>query len=169
MDFPRLRDFLIRHSKPYSNIHHADGSLYMERRFILERKDEQHGHVRLHHICTEDRDQHFHDHPFSFWSFVLTGGYCELRPRTRGPCFYSPHPFGKYEQVEEATSQWRYSGDFAYRHACDRHRIVYVLPDTWTLVFAGPLRQWWGFYTKVGKIHWRDYETSHINSTRKEQ
>lgn len=34
--------------------------------------------VLLHKICTPDKDRDLHDHPWSFWSLVLWGGYEEV-------------------------------------------------------------------------------------------
>ena len=171
MDLRFLRDALLRVAKPYSHLYHADGSLYMERFIVRQRRDEQGGHIRLHHIVTEDRDVHMHDHPFSFYSLVLTGGYLEARPVDRGPCFtwHSSFLGGKGLWIEDFRITQRYPWSFEKRHACDRHRILHVELDTWTLVFAGPLRQWWGFYTPKGKIHHRDYESHHVESARTER
>lgn len=171
MQLTLLRDALLRVAQPYSHLYHADGSLYMERFIVWQRKDEDHRHVRLHHIVTEDRDIHFHDHPFDFHSLVLTGGYIEARPIMRGPCFIKPNE--EFELIpqsrEEFTITFRGAGSINYRHACDRHRILHVQENTWTLVFASPLRQWWGFYTPLGKIHWRDYESKHSTNARSER
>ena len=161
MELRPLRDALLRIAKPYSHLYHADGSLYMERWHIM-RRGENSCSIRLHHIVTEDQDDHLHDHPFSFWSLVLTGWYLEARPTSRGPCFVF-HDNGLI--VEETRQTQRPACSLAYRHACDRHKIVAVEPNTWTLVLAGPLRQWWGFYTQIGKIHWRDYESAHVART----
>lgn len=166
MEFRRLRDALLAVAQPYSNLYHPDGSLYMERFIVKQRHDEGSGHIRLHHIVTKDWDDHLHDHPFSFWSFVLTGGYLELRPVIRNPCFIKDDD-GKI--LEECRVTQRYAGALDYRHACDRHKIVRVEPNTWTLVFAGPLRQWWGFYTPKGKVHHRHYESAHSESARIER
>lgn len=169
MQLTFLRDALLRVAKPYSHLYHADGSAYMERWLIVRRNSEDSHHLRLHHICTEDRDHHLHDHPFDFWSLVLTGGYVEARPQQRSPSFHGDLGDERDPGVEWCTYTNRHAGSFTFRRACDRHRIVTVLPDTWTLVLASPLRQWWGFYTPVGKIHWRDYESKHSTNARTER
>lgn len=161
MELGFLRDALLRVAKPYSHLYHADQSLYMERFILLSRQGENAGHVRLHHICTADYNLHMHDHPFSFYTVLLTGWYLEARPAERNPCFNS---IG----TENNVLTLRKPGSIAYRHACDRHKIISVGPDTWTLVFAGPLRQWWGFYTRAGKVFWRDYESIYKSTARKE-
>lgn len=152
---------LIRRAQrtPYWHLHHADGSLYMER-FWLRPYSEQRDRwaVRVHHLVTEDLDRELHDHPWDFYSVVLRGGYIEARP------FGTEPDFGALDGGERCRLIERRAGSIAFRRATDRHRIVAVLPDTWTLFITGPKRQWWGFYTRTGKVHWQDFESVH-NST----
>ena len=166
-----LRDWLIAHSNPYRNLYHGDGSSYMDRcwtmpRWLLREVEDEYGRyfkprtwlpcaLRLHHIVTEDKDPHFHDHPFFFISLVLTGGYIEARPAQRDPCFWQDN------DEEQAIRSIRLPGEVALRNTYDRHRIVHVLPDTWTLVLHGRAVQWWGFYTRAGKVFWKDYPSVH--------
>lgn len=169
MQLTLLRDALLRVSTPYSSIYHADDSTYMERSFVVQRKTSEGRHLRLHHICTEDRDAHLHDHPFDFYSLVLTGGYVEARPTSRNPAFHADFGDDLDTGVEWCNFTIRKAGSFAFRRCTDRHKIVEVFPDTWTLVLASPIRQWWGFYTPVGKIHWRDYEKQYHLSAKTER
>lgn len=166
---------------PYFHLQHADGSDYMRRFWLMPlwmlrpldgvpacddrlkvvrvsglelRDDVRHlPAMRLHNIRTPDYDRHLHDHPWSFVSIVLMGGYTEIRPVGVEPAFD-----GDRERTYRIE---RRPGDVARRLATDRHRIVEVLPDTWTLFITGPKRQWWGFYTEIGKVHWRAYESVH--------
>lgn len=168
---------------PYFDLHHADGSLYMGRywlmplfllRMVAEPGYKPHlkalawlpASMRLHHIATRDIDRDKHDHPADFISIVLCGGYCEARPRSVEPCFTSwlePDGKGGYTEVfgEYQTVTERRPGSIAFRRATDRHRIVDVKPNTWTLVIWFKKRQWWGFYTVRGKVHWQAYESAH--------
>ena len=135
---------------------HADGTAYMRRWWILGKpgKKKRAFALRLHHIATADLDRHMHDHPWPFVSLVLKGFYFEKRPIERGPCFAG-------EQELHYTTV-RHEGDIAYRGPSDRHRISTVGPEgCWTLILIGPITHWWGFYTPLGKIHWRDYESVH--------
>jgi hypothetical protein len=135
---------------------HADGSLYMGRWKVLETPRVS---VRLHHIATPDYDRHLHDHPWDFWSVVLSGGYAECRPLMVEPCFWLD------ADSEAAIAEFRAPGSFASRRATDRHRIDYVRPGTYTLFVYFRKRQWWGFYTPAGKVHWQDYESIHAART----
>lgn len=159
---------------PYFHLHHGDGSLYMERYWLVPLTYGAFGcytakwwrepsawllqtlgiAVRVHHICTADLDRSLHDHPWDWVSIVLRGWYLEARPSHIAPCFH-----GEEEELTHITA--RHAGSFAFRHATDRHRITHVEPETWTLFITGPKVQWWGFYTPAGKVYYRDYESVH--------
>lgn len=173
-----LANYLIRRAMrtPYNDLRNTDRTLYMGRYWLVPELDPEDPSmkpltwrrplgwllqlfgiaVRIHHIADIDRDLALHDHPWSFISVVLRGSYCETRPVRRSPCFL-PEPVG----VEDFTYNFRTTGSIAYRRATDRHRIVDVRPDTWTLFITLKKVQWWGFYTLRGKIYYKDYETEH--------
>jgi hypothetical protein len=92
--------------------------------------------ICLHWLLKEDKEPHLHDHPVSFLSCILRGGYWERRVD------------GHYRR-----SWWNWI------RSIDRHRIVAALPGTLTLCFMGPKVQDWGFYvgSPVQKVYWRDY------------
>lgn len=109
---------------------------YMDR-FILRTPW---GDLRLHRIYTADPGNDPHDHPFDFTSYILAGGY--------------------YERAYGAEARWYENrvvsaGDKVDHKAADLHRIVAVLPNTWTLVTTGPKVRKWGFHGPDG---WRPYD-----------
>lgn len=132
------------------HIYGPDGSLYMERFGLFETPWIE---ARVHHIVRPDFDREMHDHPTGFLSLVLKGSYQEARPVDIDPCFDWRH------DQEHAYLTQRRAWSIAYRHATDRHKIVEVSRGgVWTLfIFVGRRRQWWGFYTPQGKVHWRPY------------
>lgn len=91
--------------------------------------------IYLHHLQASDEDRALHDHPWSFVTFLLSGGY--------------------YEHTETATT-WRRRFSLLYRPAEWRHRLSLVRP-TWTLVVHGPRRRQWGFWTASGFLDWIRY------------
>lgn len=136
----------------YASHIETGGSRYMSRWIVQT----PWGGLRLHRIHRADADDHPHDHPFDFTSLILAGGYTEERE------FRTP------DDAKTALSWgdsirgrriWRafVRGDFISRKATDFHRLIYVAPSTWTLVWFGPKRQSWGFLTADGKIPWRRY------------
>lgn len=107
------------------------------------------GMLRLHHILRSDDRAHLHDHPMSFLSLILKGGYIEHRPG----------PVGKDRQKKH-RKLWYYPGDFVVRRAEDLHALELLDEErgAWTLVFATPYRRQWGFSTEDGWIRAGDYD-----------
>jgi hypothetical protein len=85
----------------------------------------------LHHFTAADEGDEFHDHPWSFTSEVLAGGYVEvvIDPANGGGWFK------------------RRPGTTHTVPATHIHRITRLLaPDCWTLVTAGPVERDVRFY-----------------------
>lgn len=83
----------------------------------------------LHRIVEPDDARAFHDHPWSFTSIVLAGGYVEER------------------QTEDGLRrEVRDVGSVAFRETLDLHRVAEVEPGTWTRVTTGKRRRTWGFW-----------------------
>lgn len=98
--------------------------------------------IYVHFIHREDLDPVPHDHPWSFRSLVLVGGYTEElheRPGSRD-CRLVPH------------HRWSFHR-FPLHHA---HRIVGVAPRTVTLCIVGPKVRVWGFYDSNVWVDYRD-------------
>ena len=93
--------------------------------------------VYVHKIWVHDRDRHMHDHPWSFASLILWGGYVEQLP-------------GK--------ARHRRPGSFAVLRRPGIHSVRTLLREpTWTLVVRGKDHHSWGFMTEDGWEHWRSY------------
>jgi hypothetical protein len=100
--------------------------------------------VYIHWIYLPDRDRDQHDHPWTFASIVLRGGYTEdvtvpesSDPRVKSMDHWPPH--GHVMRMWQA------------------HRIRALKPNTVTLVFVGPRRRKWGFWAPEGFIPWDQY------------
>ncbi len=94
--------------------------------------------VALHHILRSDYAPEPHDHPWSYVSVILAGGY--------------------WERVGGDASRWRGAGSVAVRPAGTPHRID--IPDgrpAWTLMLRGRWRRSWGFHTRCGWRPWKEY------------
>jgi hypothetical protein len=97
--------------------------------------------ICLHWLNTPDPDPHLHDHPVSFLSLILRGGYSEFRSDAGASVVAKKHHRG-WNFIRSST----------------RHRIVTVKPGTVTLCFMGPKTQEWGFYVPCrGKVYWKTY------------
>ncbi len=101
------------------------------------------GSICFHWIRRPDAERCLHDHPVSFLSLILRGGYTEARSVSGWP-----------ELTEARTRRWF---NFFRASFNERHRIVAVEPGTLTLCFMGPNRRVWGFHTPEGWVSWKDY------------
>lgn len=102
------------------------------------------GGIFLHAIRRPDGDRALHDHPWSFISLVLKGGYVEILP-------------------DRVVS--RLQGSITRRRAEDQHRISILREHpTWTLLLVGPRRRDWGFYVDGGWVRWEQYIANVTNN-----
>lgn len=103
--------------------------------------------VCLHWLHKPDPEPFLHDHPVTFLSIILRGGYVEVRRRV------------KPDGLTHLSLRRRYWLNFIQATNQDCHRIVQVKPHTLTLCLMGPKRREWGFHTREGFIYWRNYYT----------
>jgi hypothetical protein len=96
--------------------------------------------VRLHHWLAPDDDRAKHDHPWSFTTFVVKGGYIDSSP----------------------------DGDEHLRAPAVRHRRAThqhtVFPDpggAWTIIVTGPKVRSWGFWVKGKFVKMNKYFLTH--------
>lgn len=106
--------------------------------------------IRLHKILASDGRGDFHDHPFTFRSFILKGGYREHFLCNNNIEYVSLH----------------YPGDIVQRDATDLHWLELLDENkpTWTLVFSGPYKREWGFLTRLGWIRHDIYKNRHLSN-----
>lgn len=114
------------------------GVLYLRRLQLL--KVPRVGVVMLHWILGPDPQPDLHDHPVTFLSIVVRGGYDEERV-VGGRAVLAWH-----------VRWWNFI------RATDVHRIIRVKPGTITLAIAGPGVRDWGFHTLDGWVYWKDYD-----------
>lgn len=120
-----------------------DGTLYMRRWRLLGKDGILGRNLMVHRIVRPDEDRAPHDHPWSFVSLVLRGGYLEQRQNSSGSVWWV---------------RWRRPGSIAWRRATDLHRIHTIGgPEAWTLVATGPRVRSWGFQTVNGWVDHRAY------------
>ena len=142
---------LFRHTDIVKKVDGKD-ELYLRRFFIFSRRW---GGIYLHKICRPDDDPDPHNHPWSFITLILSGGYWDeswvigggtgLFWRKKQPLKYCA-PGGFYSRKAEHIHRVRLikKDDGSYRHA-------------WTLVFRGRIRRKWEFITETGPVYWRKY------------
>ena len=100
--------------------------------------------IMLHFIESPDMQQDLHDHPVSFFSFILKGYYVE----------------------DTGDGQMYVRSLYNWVPATTKHQIT-ALSDggVVTLCFAGPRVRDWGFHTNDGWVYWKDYHKTHEAST----
>lgn len=109
----------------------------------------------LHFIYESDADRDPHDHPFTFWSFIVKGGYTERIWDV------VPGVMAAFQPLREKTWKRFSLHKMGQRQA---HMIDRLEPGTITLVFCGPKtgNGRWGFYTDYGTtgssfVPWAQY------------
>lgn len=128
--------------------------------------------IFLHRMDGPDPGLELHDHPWTFASFILTGGYLEQRTSVRDAVRKAryaedhdrqlkgrpPHPRG--EEHVRRVRRWK------VMRLDECHRIVGLRSRTWTLVVHGWTKRTWGFYTPDGWMRWKPYESTHYGLRR---
>ncbi len=102
--------------------------------------------IYLHRIWRSDNDQFLHDHPWSFITVILGGGYTEEVPHiTRGLPALSRNVRNRFNaKIVRST---------------DLHRVRLHGKEepAWSLMLVGPRVRDWGFQTNDGWVYWKDY------------
>jgi hypothetical protein len=133
----------------------ADGRTYLRRWALTV---DRIGSIKLHRMDAPDPGEDLHDHPWTFWSLVLWGGYDEERAPIREACAWADidqlmpprRPGVEYHGMRGNEESRRWLSLRALR-LDECHRIVRLhRSPTWTLVVCGPGRRWWGFYPPGG-------------------
>jgi hypothetical protein len=137
------------------NLRH-DGKTFLERWGLVH---DRVGGFYVHRIDGPDPGLDLHDHPWSFVTIVLRGGYIDLQAHI--------HADGQHHDERMTRFVWghrhdRYGylvGPRIHRMPLDvAHRIMSARPGTWTLVLRGPTRRVWGFYPPEGRVEWTTYD-----------
>lgn len=111
---------------------------YLERYYIFL-KERKHFpfNVFLHKFLKSDPDD-VHDHPWSYATIILKGGYWEYKPI-----------FNNLGEKIGEKKYWRKPGSFRYSPAASYHRIeLEPSVECWTLFMPGPQRKEWGFLVR---------------------
>jgi hypothetical protein len=129
---------------------------YLERYYVFL-KDRKYFpfNVFIHKFLKSDPDD-VHDHPWSYATIILKGGYYEWTPN-----------FDLQGAKISETRHWRGPGHFRICPANSYHRVeLKAGTDCWTMFMPGPQRREWGFLVNNKWIHNEQYlkEMKHGNS-----
>lgn len=125
----------------------------------------------LHHIVRPDDDPDPHDHPWSFISLVLKGGYWDEQWRWNAPFTFSWGKDREFRGTQRVRvfSIVRRSAEHIHRvllncehddgtiYPCLANRHQHPPKPAWSLVLTGPYRRNWHFITERGPVVWWDY------------
>lgn len=131
---------------------------YIERYylFLTDRNETFPFNVFIHHILKSDNDE-LHDHPWGYFTFILSGGYYEhLKLKLAG------------SEEEKIVKLWRGPGFYQSVSSSWIHRLELdkTKGETWTLFIPFKKEKDWGFYTKDGFV---DNETYLKNKENKKE
>ena len=138
------------------------GEPYLERYYLfLKDRDSFPFNIFLHKFVKSDPD-HLHDHPWSYKTFIIKGGYWEWYPLKNDT-----------GAVIGASKKWRGPGSFIKATADSMHRVELEPGITpWTIFIPGKKQKDWGFIhpgkttekhgekdVEVIKYIWTDHKT----------
>lgn len=119
------------------------------------------GGILLHALRRPDNTRALHDHPWTFWSIIVSGGYQEIfAPNlaaavARGTSIEEPGP-----SDNEVQRIWKWLSIHRI-HRGEFHAITELAATpTWTVLLVGPRRSDWGFATPAGFVRHEIYETT---------
>ncbi len=136
----------------YHRVEHITGrgdeEVYMSRYWLVG-SNKSRWALMLHKMHRPDDDDCHHDHPWSFLTLILYGGYVEQVTRKCGleDC-----------KLSHVITRHNRPGMLLFRRAEHTHRI-HSLPSghCWTLVLRFKKSRPWGFVTKLGWVAWRRF------------
>jgi hypothetical protein len=112
--------------------------------------------VYLHDLLEPDSARDPHDHPWTFWSVILRGGYVEK--------IWEQDPQLGVGGFHRVVGWWsrsyrrRWLAGSVHKMTMDKaHMIQFVQPGTRSLIICGPRRRTWGFWTEEGFVPWTEY------------
>lgn len=135
------------------------------------------GGILIHRIDAPDPGLDLHDHPWTFWTLIVRGGYteevAEAHPE-RDTYGYCPNCGCATCSHRLTGCRWCPCNTVSLKHEPQirvwrrwslhrmplevAHRITACEPRTVTLVVRGPKVRRWGFYLPTGWIDWEDYD-----------
>jgi hypothetical protein len=115
--------------------------------------------LKLHIILRSDRNRELHDHPWTFWTWMLCGGYWEHTPITEWTCRSDWNWPGR-PKIVGTTRTWIAPGSRRTCRSPYPHRLELEAGNpAVTLVLMWPKEREWGFYKPSGWVPWHKYKS----------
>jgi hypothetical protein len=144
-----LLNFLIKTGRRRIVMDRQSNEPYLERYYLfLKERKLFPFNVFLHKFLRSDPDD-VHDHPWSYFTLILKGGYYEWLPQ-----------FNSAGEKIGELQVWRGPGHFRICRAASYHRIELDPSVTcWTLFVPGPQTREWGFLSNGQWVPHEQYLT----------
>jgi hypothetical protein len=155
-----ITNFLLRHLPEAEIIGNEDCPIM--RRWTLLELGERLPKVLLHYFPPNVGDRDPHDHPRSFTTVVLAGGYDDLVPCwcTKPGAIRGGGPWLNHDAcggTGMVLGNRMRAGSIRYRRAEHVHITRARENGAWTVVFMAPVSRTWGFWRKGSFWPWRTY------------
>jgi hypothetical protein len=142
-----LDKLMIRLNRKKLIYDRVDGELYLTRYYLfLKERSKFPFNIFLHKFHKSD-DVVLHDHPWSYITVIIKGGYWEWTPI-----------FDKKGKKITEKCTWRGPGNVKLAPANSYHRVE-IDPEiaAWTLFIPGAKQREWGFLVKNTWVQWEQY------------
>lgn len=111
------------------------------------------GKLLVHRFLPNADDRAVHDHPRSFVTFILSGGYVDLQP-----CPFCARHCVHCDADGLVVGDRLRRGAIRFRRATHQHRTRVAPNGCWSLVIMGPLVRQWGFWHEGKFWLWQEFE-----------
>lgn len=140
-----------------------DDQLYLERMVLQHSADGS--KMFLHYIHQSDQDRHPHDHPWDFKSLIVHGAYYDKVPifKHMGTGEVGQREnFAPWQELELKFSHYSKtllsSGMWNHKTTRQLHAVELISESpVISLVWCGPKKAEWGFFTEDGWVHNQEY------------
>lgn len=168
----KLVQWCIRNNRVFHITGDGQEDVYLVRYIVFKSKW---GCFYIHRFMRSDASDP-HDHPWNFFTYIVSGGYEEHFFDVSKPVIEN----GRFESFWRKKINVRKAGSLAYRRATDIHRVV--IPQRFMMkdIQRAPLtacimfkrKRHWGFWSEMAKggvwTDWRDYLMIKPNDPRTE-
>lgn len=120
--------------------------------------------LMVHHFLPNADERHFHDHPRSFWTLVLRGGYDDMKPCEHEGCdgdgcmLPDDWPCPVCNGTGTVINEKMRAGMLRHRPATHCHKTRVLPGGCWTIVTMGPQTRKWGFWIDGVWMYWKEHQ-----------
>lgn len=135
-------------------------SEYMIRYYIWRKRDEDNkkSNLFIHKIMRSDSDNHLHNHPWKWATFLIKGSYIEILPDNDFFVNHKKEELDIWGDIPFTYKRKRKWLTFRRNHAKDYHQLKLINDKpVWTIFWHGKRHQDWSFYVEGQPVQWKEY------------